>query len=226
MKHSASLEYYKVDFGQMSRFTAELAVPLLGYERSPSFLKLEGSRQHRFPIVDDKINLVCEVKAGKILPLSSNKNKASSFANDRLYLYLSSGYLMLGHSEPTLRPTAEKTEEDDKQKRKDVQQVVLGDDLGSDTFLYTGARLDYCNMPYLKDSNVRLYSSAEAVYYPPFNKPSSNPIHDVRASLGFGMHFRLNEMINIGLHYNAANFNTKVGDIERQAYINFQLSMF
>ena len=97
----------------------------------------------------------------------------------------------------------------------------MGDDLGSDTLLYTGLRLDYCNLPYLKDVGVKLYSSAEAAYYPTFNKPSPNPLKDVRGSLGFGINLKLNEIINVGLHYNAANFNTKAGDIERQAYINF-----
>ena len=147
------------------------------------------------------------------------KRKDTHFVNDRLYLYNSSGYLMLGHSEPTNRPSStdqkEDAEDDKEKKNTDLHKVILGDDLGSDSLLYTGARLDFCNMTYLKEYNARLYSSAEAAYYPSFNKPSKSPISDVRGSIGFGVNLQLNDMINIALHYNAANFNTKIGDIER-----------
>ena len=107
-----------------------------------------------------------------------------------------------------------------------MTQVVLGDDLGSDTLLYTGLRLDYCNLPCFKDTGFRLYSAAEAFYYPAFSKPSKNPLDDVRGSVGVGIHYRITPMLNIGLHYNLANFNSKVGDIENQSYISFTLNLF
>ena len=77
-------------------------------------------------------------------------------------------------------------------------------------------------MPYLKNVfDAKVYSSAEATYYPSYHKPSDNPLNDVRGSLGFGINFQINEMANIALHYNALNFNTKVGDIEKSGYISF-----
>ena len=93
IKHSASLEYIHIDDGLNSKFSAELAVPLLGYERSPSFFKLYGEYDKRFEIVRNKINLVGSLKMGKVLPLSTDKSRPSSFANDRLYLHQTSGYI-------------------------------------------------------------------------------------------------------------------------------------
>ena len=42
LKHSASLEYFELKGDHQSRMTAELALPLMGHVRSPSFLKLEA----------------------------------------------------------------------------------------------------------------------------------------------------------------------------------------
>ena len=44
--------------------------------------------------------------------------------------------------------------------------VVLGDDLGVKHFVYTNARLDFLNIPYLSQIGARVFSSAEAAYYP------------------------------------------------------------
>jgi hypothetical protein len=43
---------------------------------------------------------------------------------------------------------------------------VLGDDLGVKHFVYTNARLDFLNIPYVSQIGARVFSSAEAAYYP------------------------------------------------------------
>lgn len=51
-----------------------------------------------------------------------------------------------------------------------LADVRIGDDLGVEKYMYLGARLDFINIPYLRDFNCRLYSAAEAVWYPPLIK--------------------------------------------------------
>ena len=109
---------------------------------------------------------------------------------------------MLGHSEPALSgPKADEEEKDKKEaeeappqstqnKPYQLREATMGDDLGSSRYLQAGARLDFTNIPYIKNVfNAKLYSSAETTYYPSFSKPSQNPLHDVRGSLGLGINF-------------------------------------
>ena len=48
----------------------------------------------------------------------------------------------------------------------------------------------------------------------------------LRGSLGFGISWPLNELINFGVYYNAVNFDSKVGDIERASIVNFTFNFF
>ena len=141
---------------------------------------------------------------------------------------------MLGHSECALKGA--KSNEDDKEKEQEenpprnkpyqLREATIGDDLGSSRYFTAGARLDFTNMPYLKNIfNAKPYSSAEMTYYPSCTKPSGKPLEDVRGSLGLGINFQINEVANIALHYNMVNFNTKIGDIEKSG-ISFQFNLF
>lgn len=106
--------------------------------------------------------------------------------------------------------------------------MIMGDDMGSDQFLYTGARIDYLNLPYISDKHVKFFTQGELIYYPPNGSTSAAaPVKDnVRASLGFGVSYPLNEMINFGLYYSAVNLNSRVGDIERSGAIGFAFNFF
>ena len=106
-----------------------------------------------------------------------------------------------------------------------MHKVVLGDDMGCDRFAYLGARLDFLNIPYLEQAGVRTYSQAELIYYPPY-KSQGGVRADLRGSVGFGISMPLSSMINFGLYYNAANFGSKVGDVEKSSIINFTFNFF
>ena len=105
-----------------------------------------------------------------------------------------------------------------------VHRVIMGDDLGCSQYAYFGTRLDFLNVPYLMDIRGKFFSTAELIYYPSDGK--SEAMSNLRGSLGFGLSWQLNEMVNFALHYNAANFNSKVGDIERSNVINFTFNFF
>jgi hypothetical protein len=156
--------------------------------------------------------------------------KQTSFVNDRFYLHNTSGYLALGHEEPSNMPPQVT---DNKQLQKEAKQMLtsgladvrLGDDLGSDRYLYTGARFDFIDVPFLRDYNCRLYSAAELIWYPQFAHKS--PVTDhIRGSLGFGLNMPLNDFFSVALYYNAANFNSRRGDIERSSWINLSFCYF
>jgi hypothetical protein len=55
-----------------------------------------------------------------------------------------------------------------------LAEVRIGDDLGVEKYMYLGARLDFINIPYLRDFNVRLYSAAEAIWYPKLTQKDLN----------------------------------------------------
>ena len=103
----------------------------------------------------------------------------------------------------------------------------MGDDMGTDHFCYVGARIDYLNLPGLADKRLKIFTQGELIYYPPHGSSSATPLRDnLRGSLGFGLSFPLNQMINLGIYYSVANFNSRVGDIERSSLIGFAFNFF
>ena len=180
--------------------------------------------QQRWQVVAEKINFICDIQAGKLFPLGQKKH---SYVNDRFFLYNTGGYINIGHTEPSLRPSTEVPEKAEQANLVDgLHKVVMGDDMGCEQYAYLGGRLDFLNIPFIRQAGVKLFSQAELIYYPPQKKSTLNAIDDIRVTLGFGISMPLNEMINFGLFYNAANFGSKVGDIERSSLINFQFNFF
>ena len=92
-----------------------------------------------------------------------------------------------------------------------LADVRIGDDLGADRYLYAGARFDFVDIPLLRDYNCRLYSAAEAIWYPSFKQTASYSYsfkEQTRFSLGFGINMPLNVFFSLALYYNAANFGS------------------
>lgn len=157
-----------------------------------------------------------------------------SFVNDRFFVYNTGGYQNLGHTEPSLRPSTNLDSEKAKKEEREaldrgLHRVVMGDDMGCSRFAYLGGRLDFLNVPYLADAGVRVYSQAELIYYPEHKRQENSQSavwKDIRGTVGFGIAMPLSDMINFGLYYNAANFGSKVGDIEKSSLINFTFNFF
>jgi hypothetical protein len=101
----------------------------------------------------------------------------------------------------------------------------MGDDMGCDHFAYLGTRLDFLNLPFLGEKGAKVFSQAELIYYPAIGR-SFSASENVRASMGFGLSWPLSHMINFGIAYNAVNFNSKVGDIERSSIISWAFNFF
>ena len=118
------------------------------------------------------------------------------------------GYLHIGHSEKSLHP-------EPKQKVGQNAEVILGDDLGTNKYLYACLRLNYLNLPVLKKAGARLFGAVEVAYYP------TEKHNNVRGSVGLGANLPLNDMISIALYHNFGNYNSRVGDIERTSFVNF-----
>jgi len=151
--------------------------------------------------------------------------------NDKFLLYNTGGYQSIGHTEPSLKGNSTDIEWSEQEKKDEehnlqrgVHRVIMGDDLGCEQFAYFGTRLDFLNVPYLKDIYGKFYSQAELIYYP--SDGTADLLSNIRGSLGFGVSWRINEMINFAMYYNAVNFNSKVGDIERSNVISFTFNFF
>jgi hypothetical protein len=85
-------------------------------------------------------------------------------------------------------------------------------------YLYGSLRLDYKEVPFAKKLGARCFASLEGCYYP---KEGKSGLGETRASLGAGINVPINEMLNISLYHNFANFGSRPGDIEKNSYINF-----
>lgn len=117
-KHALVLEYEKISGEQLTRLSTEIALPVgdQACSRSASFVKVEARHTKQWRLIDGKVNLVCDLQAGKMLPLSRNGIEGRSFINDRFFLFNTSGYQCLGHSEPSLKGNSRDIDwsEDDK----------------------------------------------------------------------------------------------------------------
>jgi hypothetical protein len=104
--------------------------------------------------------------------------------------------------------------------------------LGSLNYLLTSARLEFLNIPLLKDlNNLRTFTYAELAFYPSLKAKglldTRTLKENTRLSAGFGLCIPINPMISILLYYNALNFNTqKCGDHERRGFLNFNIGFF
>jgi hypothetical protein len=219
----------------MTRLSSELALPLID-DRCASFLKFEAKHQQKWSVIKNKLNFVLDLQGG-MMATSVGSECHKSFVNDRFYLHNTSGYLALGHNEPSNRPPSLHQTTDAKLVQKEAKQILtsgladvrIGDDLGADRYLYTGARFDFIDVPLLRDYNCRLYSAAEAIWYPSFKQTASitqSLRQQTRFSLGFGINMPLNDFFSIALYYNAANFGSQLGDIERSSIVNLTFCFF
>ena len=141
--------------------------------------------------------------------------------NDRFFISHSLGYNHLGHNFESskhgqvaeVESEASDNEEAPKRGAKKVKKIAMGDDLGSMNYMMGSARLEFLNIPLIKDlNNLRAFTYAELAFYPSLKiKGLLDPkiIKDnTRLSAGFGLCIPINPMISILLYYNALNFNS------------------
>ena len=127
-----------------------------------------------------------------------------------------------------------KNNEESKEKESvKTRKVILGDDLGSEKYVSLLSRLDFCNIPYLKEYNVKPFIFGELIFYPPPCGSSINMKDQIRkytrGGLGFGLSVPLpvNDMLNLHFYNNVAIFNAKSpGDIARASLLEVDIGFF
>ena len=151
LKHAMAIEYSRFMQDSLTSFSVECALPLTSESRDTNYIKFEAKQQKRWPLVADKVNFICDIEAGKILPLNSNQ---STFVNDRFFLYnRTGGYQSIGHTEPSIKKVDDSDKKAQIELKKNIAQgkhkVIMGDDMGCDQYIYMQNRLDFLNIPYL-----------------------------------------------------------------------------
>lgn len=91
-------------------------------------------------------------------------------------------------------------------------------------------RLEYTNVPFLRNYGAKTFTYLEAAFYPSYHtkvRSLGDFVKNTRLSMGFGIAIPINPMINILIYYNTLNLNSnKKGDIERTNLININLGFF
>lgn len=130
---------------------------------------------------------------------------------------------------------------DDVKVQVPSNKVILGDDLGAETFFSLFCRLEFTDIPYLRYYNVRPFVFADYVFYPPHHCNLSHGTLGLksikqfsRGGLGFGLSapMPINDMLSIHVYHNALLFNCdrtgslSLGDIYRTGAIEIDFGIF
>lgn len=90
-------------------------------------------------------------------------------SNDRLFLSKTYCFKTLGHIEPSNEPINVKEIQSKDPKDKHTRKVILGDDLGSERNLTLMGRLEFTDIPWLRDHSIKPFIFGEYVFYPPYS---------------------------------------------------------
>lgn len=117
----------------------------------------------------NKLNFVYRFEAGLIHNFTKER---SLHSNDRFFLNSTHCFNFLGHlNSPNEEVDPTKFQEGEKQK-VGQRRVLLGDDLGVETYAHLLARLDFTDVPYLKKYGLKPFVFGEFIFYPPASSNS------------------------------------------------------
>lgn len=74
------------------------------------------------------------------------------------------GYSHIGHVFSSNNPGL--LQEEQSNTNRDYKKIVIGDDLGSETYLLAHARLEFLSLPLLKTYGLRTFLYGECAFYP------------------------------------------------------------
>ena len=115
--------------------------------------------------------------------------------NDRFFITHSKSFQAIGHTEKSNRPVdivslQDKNTNLGTERRR---RVILGDDLGSERYSTLVAKLDFCNVPFLKEYHIKPCVFAEYIFYPHHkNEGSLGEQLKQYSKLGVGFGFSVN----------------------------------
>jgi hypothetical protein len=116
--------------------------------------------------------------------------------NDRLFLQKTHCFKSIGHVEPSNEPIDALSIQSKDPKDAAVRKVILGDDLGAEAFLSVLGRLEFNDVPVLKNYSIKPFLFGEFIYYPPM---AAKGKEHCRGGLGFGLSIPLpvNDMLSL-----------------------------
>jgi hypothetical protein len=125
--------------------------------------------------------------------------------NDKFFSYYDLGFTYLGKTEPPIQtpPTIKSN------------QFIVGDDLGSDRFVSNQIRVEFSDIPFIKDIGLKAIWYLDLCYYPHFKHETNifqNILDFTRISHGFGVTYPVSPILSIMIYFNAGNFNARHGD--------------
>jgi hypothetical protein len=175
-----------------------------------------------FSLVTGKLNLSYFAQGGYI----HNFSGRTLHTNDRLFLQKTHVFRSIGHVEPSNEPIDAVSIQSQDPKDAQLRKVILGDDLGAEAFLSVLGRLEFCDVPTLKNYGVKPFVFGEFVYYPPM---AATGRQHCRGGMGFGISIPLpiNDMLSLQIYHNALilNANPK-GDIARTSKVEIEIGFF
>lgn len=183
----------------ISSYSAELA---LTPKNGAKFLKLEYDRIHAWMHKYLPLKIGNYFKCGVLVPLT----KDVVYVNDRFFTYSNIGFNYLGHSEFPVQ----------EMMNTKPEQEVINDNLGCHKYIGNQFRLEFFNIPGLRDLNLKAMWYCDAIYYPQEKYEKGNIIQSVldytRISHGIGINYAISPLLSLSLYYNIGNFNVSKGD--------------
>jgi hypothetical protein len=107
--------------------------------------------------------------------------------------------------------------------------MFTGDDLGANLYLAHNLRLEFANIPFLRDANARAVIYMDNSFYPMAGLKEETWMQMIkkstRTSYGMGVGIPIGENLSVGLLFNLASFNAQKGDFERYG-LTLSLNIF
>ena len=226
-KNSIGISYGNI-LSPLAPNVLQTATAELSYS-NPFFLKFSGQRVQLFELWKNKLNLVVRLEGGHLLKFGAGR----MHINDRFFINSTQCFSQLGHFQRSNVPLDPHSVQTESPPSSGCARVILGDDLGAETFGHINSRIDFLNVPFLRKYNVRPFVFGELVVYPAFGERAGSVQELLRKSsrggVGFGICIPLpiGQGMNIQLYHNAMVFNGDPrGDITRNSFINMDFGFF
>ena len=177
-----------------------------------------------FNLLKGKINFSYFLQGGYIHNFSGGQ---SLHSNDRLFVMKTHCFKSIGHIEPSNEPIDALSIQSTEPKDKPFRKIILGDDLGSEQYLNFLGRLEFCDVPLLKNYSLKPFIFGEYIYYPPAAQRCWKTYS--RGGIGFGISIPLpiNDMLSLQIYQNAYIFNpNNKGDIARTSTFEIEIGFF
>lgn len=183
-KLALSLGYSIMNASQILSYNCELA---LTPKNGAKYLKLEHDRAQSWMHEYLPLKFGNYFKCGYILPLTND----AVYVNDRIFTHSNIGFNLVGHTESPTQPIL---------NLKPGQEVVH-DDLGSHKCIANQFRIEFTNLPGLRDLDLKAMWYFDMIYYPQEKYEKGGFLQSLqdftRLSHGIGINYAISPLISI-----------------------------